>query len=135
MDIFRNRRFYNGASSHYLCNISIGQTVKLFKTPSAFSFITNFNVPMIMICNGAGKYLFIYFNVKFVGIAPFRGFWHMHIPCKRLLLFGCKSNKDVLYKKELDKIQENYSSMDKNASNNGSINVMIAYSREAVRHL
>ncbi|KAK1940329.1 flavodoxin and oxidoreductase NAD-binding domain containing protein [Babesia divergens] len=55
--IFRMRRFYKGACTHFLCSVKPGDMVKMYRRPSAFSNVEGLeNKPIIMIANGAGHF-------------------------------------------------------------------------------
>ncbi|CDR95503.1 flavodoxin and oxidoreductase NAD-binding domain containing protein, putative [Babesia bigemina] len=93
-DFFVRQRNYEGACTHYLCSLKQGDSVKLFRRPSAFSSVEGLDArPLVMIANGAG-------------VAPFRAFWQNgRNDLKRILFLGFRTEAHILYAEEVEQLK------------------------------
>ncbi|GBE61319.1 NADPH-ferrihemo reductase [Babesia ovata] len=93
-NFFVKQRNYEGACTRYLCSLKQGDTVKLFRRPSAFSSVEGLGSRhLVMIANGAG-------------IAPFRAFWQDEARDKKRILFlGFRTEAHILYADEVEQLK------------------------------
>ncbi|KAK1443000.1 nitric oxide synthase-related protein [Babesia gibsoni] len=110
-ELFKKRRFYKGACTHFLCSLEPGEIIKMYRRPSAFTVDGGRSgKPAVMIANGAG-------------VAPFRALWHNtdHVN-QHILFLGFRDAAHILYKDELEEL-----------SQRDNFTVHIALSREKER--